>query len=168
MTTYFLDTNALIKAYIHERGSPWINTTLAKKSSQPRICISEISRVELPSALYKIERIRGYSQALTDTAINTFARDLRLSAASRRLRVYEITPLSDEVLTLADALLEKYRSGKPYALRSLDAIQLASAQIARASLPLAEQGDFIFVTADRQLRGVAGVEGLQTVNPEYP
>jgi predicted nucleic acid-binding protein len=118
--------------------------------------------------LYKIERIRGYSPAFTDTAINSFARDLRLSAPSRRLRVYEITVLSDAVLTLAETLLENYRSGKPFALRSLDAIQLASAKVARAALSSTEHADFAFVTADRQLRGVAGVEGLQTTDPEHP
>lgn len=166
--TYFLDTNALIKAYIHEAGSPWVHRVMAGKASAPRICISEVTRVELPSALYKIELIRGYSRAFTDTAINTFARDLRLSAASRRLRVYVITPLSDPVLALAETLLEKYRSGTPYALRSLDSIQLASAQLARASLNLTDRADFIFVSADRQLLGVAGSEGFSTINPERP
>lgn len=168
MLTYFLDSNALIKAYVQERGSSWINGVMAMKAPSPRLCISELARVEVPSALYKIERLRGCSQALTNTAINTFFRDLRLSSPSRRLKVYEITPLSDQVLSLADALLEKYRTGKPYGLRSLDAIQLASAEITRASLPLQDQQDFTLVTVDRQLRGVAGAEGLQTVNPEYP
>lgn len=93
----------------------------------PDVYISELARVELPSALYKVERIGGYSQALTDTALNRLYADLRLSAPARRLRVFEIVPLSDQVLTLADGLLRKYRTGKPYALRSLDAIQLASA-----------------------------------------
>lgn len=134
----------------------------------PRVYISEIARVEVPSALYKIERIRGYSQALTNVAINTFNRDIRLSVPSRRLREYEITPLSGTVLASADTLLEKYRTGKPYALRGLDAIQLASAELARASLTPEERGNIIFVTVDRQLRGVAGIEGFQTVNPEYP
>lgn len=167
MPAYFFDTNALIKVYIHERGSPWVNAAMASKPS-PDIYISELARVELPSALYKVERIRGYSQALTDTAINRFHADLRLSAPTRRLKVFEIVPLSDQVLTLADTLLRKYRTGTPYALRSLDAIQVAFATLVRSSLPPAERGGLTFVTVDRQLRGVAGAEGFPTINPEHP
>ena len=66
MPAYFFDTNALVKAYIQERGSPWVNAAMAGKPP-PRIHISELTRVEMPSALYKVERIRGYSQALTDS-----------------------------------------------------------------------------------------------------
>ncbi len=166
MPAYFFDTNALIKAYIHEPGSPWVNAAMASKP--PRVYISELARVELPSALYKVERIRGYSQALTDTAINRFLADLRLSAPTRRLKVFEIVPLSDQVLTLADALLRRFRTGTPYALRSLDAIQLASAVLARSALPPTERAHITFVTVDRQLRGVAGADGFPTINPEHP
>lgn len=168
MPVHFFDTNALIKAYIHEQGSPWIHQVMAVKLPPPRIFISELTRVEVPSALYKIERLRGYSSAFTDTAINTFVRDLRLSVPSRRYKVYEIIPLSDALLAQATGLLAKYRTGTPYALRSLDALQLASAVIARFGLPSAERADAIFVTVDRQLRGVAAAEGFQTVNPEHP
>lgn len=167
MPAYFFDTNALVKVYIYERGSPWVNAAMAGKPP-PGIYISELARVELPSALYKVERIRAYSQALTDTAINRFHADLRLSAPTRRLKVFEIAPLSAQVLALADSLLRAYRTGNPYALRSLDAIQLASAVLARFSLPATERGSFTFVTVDRQLRGVAGAEGFPTINPEHP
>lgn len=167
MPAYFFDTNALVKAYIHERGSPWVNAAMAGKPPL-RIHISELARAEMPSALYKVERIRGYSQALTDTAINRFHADLRLSAPTRRLKVFEVVPLSAQVLTQTDDLLRKYRMGKPYALRSLDAIQLASAVLVRSGLPAAERASFIFVTTDRQLSGVAGAEGFQTINPEHP
>jgi hypothetical protein len=100
--------------------------------------------------------------------VNTFTRDLRLSAPTRRFSIYEIVPLSDAVLTLAGALLLKYRAGTPYALRSLDAIQLASAHLARSSLAATDQTGMTFVTVDRQLRGAAGAERFQTINPEHP
>jgi predicted nucleic acid-binding protein len=72
------------------------------------------------------------------------------------------------VLALAETLLERYRTSTPHALRSLDAIQLASAEQARSTLLANERADLIFVTVDRQLRGVAGHEGFQSINPEYP
>lgn len=167
MPAYFFDTNALIKAYVHESGSPWVNATMTGKPPSP-IYISELARVEVPSALYKVERIRAYSQALADSAINRFHTDMRLSAPTRRLKVFEIVLLSDQMLTLADALLRKYRTGKPNALRSLDAIQLASAVLARSGLPTVDRGGFTFVTVDRQLSGVAAAEGFLTTNPEHP
>ncbi len=168
MPVHFFDTNALVKAYIYEPGSPWVNGVMAVKIPPPHIYISELARIEVLSTLYKIERVRGYSSAFTDSAVNMFKRDLRLSMPTRRYRIYELVPLSDAVLTLAGTLLQKYRTGTPYALRSLDAIQLASAQLARSSLPSAEQADMTFVTVDRQLRGAAGAEGFQPINPEHP
>ncbi len=168
MPACFFDTSALIKAYIPEHGSSWVIGVMRAKAPTPRMFISELSRVEVPSALYKLERLRGYAQAFTDTAMNIFARDLRLSAPPRQLRVFDIITLTDAALVRAGTLLEKYRTGKPFALRSLDAIQLACATFARDGLPSSEQTGMVFATVDRQLRGVAAAEGFVVINPEYP
>ena len=106
MTTYFLDTNALVKLYAFDRTSYWTIGVVA--SRRPR------------------HRIR------------------------------------------ATQLLERYRTGTPKALHTLDALHLASALIARAMLPESERVTFHFVSADRQLRGCAEDQGLTVIDPSHP
>ena len=75
MASYFFDTNALIKAYIYEPGgSDWVLGVISAKQPEHQLFISEIARVEIPSALYKIERARGYAQEITNLAVNRFER----------------------------------------------------------------------------------------------
>jgi len=128
--------------------------------------ISELTRVEMRSSLYKLERIYQYHSAFTDAAIQRFERHLSLVASTPKDTAYRIVTLGPDVLLRASLLLHTYRSGKPHAIRTLDAIQLASAIIARGSLPHQERDQLRFVTSDKQLIGVATHEGLTVIRPE--
>lgn len=167
MVSYFLDTNAIIKAYRLEPGTDWINGVIGQKPS-PRIFISELARVEVPSTLYKIEREKRIDEAITNWACNRFERDIRLSDPSHKQRKYIVISFTPITFARAAELLKKYRSGSPNALRSLDGIQLACAIIARDTLPASERDEIAFVTADRQLLGIAGNEGFTVLNPVFP
>lgn len=57
MATYFLDTNALVKLYAFDSTSYWTIGIVASRRPRHRIVVSEIVQVEVPSALYKLERI---------------------------------------------------------------------------------------------------------------
>jgi predicted nucleic acid-binding protein len=62
MASYFFDTNALVKAYVYEPdGSDWVLGVIGVKQPANQLFISEIAHVEIPSALYKIERAHGYA-----------------------------------------------------------------------------------------------------------
>jgi hypothetical protein len=168
MATYFLDTNALVKLYAFDSTSYWTIGIVASKRPRHRIVVSVIVQVELPSALYKLERITpGIDGAQTDLALKRFARDLRADNQFRRSR-FTVMLLNASLLERATLLLEHYRSGQPKALHTLDALHLASALTAQALLPENECANFSFVSADKQLRGCAADQSLAVIDPNRP
>ncbi|HUY79266.1 MAG TPA: type II toxin-antitoxin system VapC family toxin [Ktedonobacterales bacterium] len=166
MAIYFFDTNALVRRYLPGPGSEWIGQALKPQRPAHVLFISELTRVEMRSSLYKLERIFQYHSAFTDAAIQRFERHLSLVASTPKDTAYRIVALGPDVLLRASVLLRAYRSGKPHAIRTLDAIQLACALIARDSLPPQEREHLLFVTSDKQLIGVATHEGLTVLRPE--
>jgi len=167
MASYFFATNALIKAYIYEpSGSDWVLGVISAKQPAHQLFISEIARVEIPSALYKIERAHGYAQKITNLAINRFERH-RDAENDYRRSLYTILLINNAVLAEPQRLLRAYRAGIPKGLRSLDALQLACAVRARKTLAPEEQAQMVFVTIDKQLSGCASNEGFVTFNPTH-
>jgi len=163
---YFFDTNALVRNYVFDTGAAWVQSILEQRRIGPRCYISELACVETLSSLYKLERIRKYHSSFTDAAVARFNRHIEHSRRELRYRTYEIIPLGDDVVKRAQVLLRQYRSGAPHAIRSLDALQLAAALIARDSLTAESQSQLAFVTSDRQLGGVAHNEGFPLIRPE--
>ncbi|HKT38255.1 MAG TPA: hypothetical protein VJR48_07765 [Ktedonobacterales bacterium] len=96
--------------------------------------------------------------------VNAFRQHLILSGPSYRVPVYILVDITPAILTLAADLCNKYWEMDPHPLRSLEAIQLASAIAAAASTT----DELIFVTADTRLAAVASFEGFRVVNPAYP
>lgn len=122
MATYYFDTNALIKLYVFDATSYWAIGVEAQRKPRNRLIVSEIARVEIPSAMYKIGRINtNVDAAEIDIGLRRFKRHLSAETGYRRSR-FLVCLLNDTVFNQADTLLEKYRSGRPKALRSLDAL----------------------------------------------
>ena len=168
MATYYFDTNALIKLYVFDATSYWAIGVVAQRKPQNTIIVSEIVRVEIPSAMYEIERVdANTSSAIIDLGIRRFKRHLSLDTQYHRSR-FLVSLLNDTVLNHAEALLEKYRDGLPKALHSLDALHLASARIARNTLQENERAAMVFVSGDKQLRGCARNEGFTVMDPNNP
>lgn len=168
MATYFFDTNALIKFYVFDATSYWAIGVEGQKRPRNRLIVSEIVRVEIPSAMYKIGRMVPMVDASEiDLGLRRFRRHLRAEASYRRSR-FMVCLLNELVLQQADTLLEKYRAGQPKALHSLDALHLASALIARQTLAEHERASMVFVSAGRQLRGCAQAEGFAAQDPNAP
>ncbi len=169
MTTYFLDTNALVKLYAFDRTSYWtIGVVASRQASTPS---------------HRRLRDRAGGSAIRALQARTHRRNYRGGADGpggqavqprsargclfRRSR-FSVVFLSAPLLARATQLLERYRTGKPKALHTLDALHLASALIARAMLPESERATFHFVSADKQLRGCAAAQGLAVIDPNHP
>jgi len=168
VATYYFDTNALIKLYIFDATSYWAIGIEAQKNPQNRLIVSEVARVEVPSAMYKIGRINPNVEAAEiDLAIRRFKRHMNAETNYRESR-FTISILNEAVLNQADTLLETYRTGQPKALHSLDALHLASAMIIRNTLPEPERVSMVFVSADKQLRGCSQNEGFEVSDPNSP
>lgn len=146
MTTYFVDTSALAKRYIPETGSEWMTDRMVP-SSDHIILVSGLSSVEFVSMLVRRERERFVSNTDRIRLENDFLFHLQ--------HQYLVIAITENVLAEARRLLETYP------LRTLDAIQLASANHVNSVLDL----NFIFVSADNRLLQAAVAEGFVTENP---
>ncbi len=154
MGTYFLDSSAIVKRYVTEKGRAWI-IGLCNPIHGHELYISQIALVEVVRAIC----IKAHDELISipdrDRLTNIFRRDSQ--------GAYGILPLSDSVCTYAGDLCRSHR------LRSYDAVQLASALILRRETLLKRASPPIFVAADRDLITIATTEGLRIENPEnYP
>ncbi len=146
MTTYYVDTSALAKRYINETGSAWV-LSWVEPSAGNIIVVCDITPVEVFSLLQK--RLR---QGQLGAANVVILQNYFLAHAEQE---YLAVPLDDKILAHARSLVTKYK------LRTLDAIQLASALDAAASL-----GEAItFVAADVDLLAAASAEGFAVDDP---
>jgi predicted nucleic acid-binding protein len=146
---YFLDTSALAKRYLDERGSSRIRRLLTGTSDV--FYQTFIAPLEFTSALYR--RFRA-GQLTADEA----AQLLRAYTAHSH-EDYLLVPYSDSLMTGAARLLARHP------LRTLDAVQLAAALEVRDRLPL-DKLPICFVASDDRLLDVARQEHLQVINPE--
>ena len=146
---YFLDTSALAKRYLTERGSTRIRRLLEGKTDV--FYQTFIAPIEFASALYR--RLRAGE--LTGAEVTILLR----SYVAHSHQDYLLVPYSDALMARAATLVARQ------ALRTLDAVQLASALELRDKLPL-EELPLCFMAADDRLLNAAREEHLQVVNPE--
>jgi len=145
VSQFFVDTSALAKRYIIELGSTWVISWIEPNASN-LIAISKLTFVEMRSVLTR--RVR--EQSLTPTQANLLWTDFTAHIVSQ----YMVVSVDDRVLQRAETLVSRY------VLRTLDAIQLASAIEAQLLL----SSSFTFVSADNNLLTAASAEGLTTDN----
>ena len=105
----YLDTSALVKCYVAERGSPDVFALIEHAEV---VASSLISRTEVAAAVAKAVRLGWVSSESGRKAQRTF-----LSEWAELLRL----PVTETLVSRADTL------AWDYALRAYDAIQLASA-----------------------------------------
>ncbi|MFL5330214.1 MAG: type II toxin-antitoxin system VapC family toxin [Gemmataceae bacterium] len=148
MARYFLDSSALVKRYHHESGSLGVEALF--NGAENRIFISRLALVELHSTFARLVREGLHSQNQFDQ----FAACLNDDVAPANLRVAAVT---NRRLEEASTLLRSI--GRIHALRTLDAIHLATA------LALHGRGRFeAIVAADKRLRHAAVATGLPVLD----
>lgn len=147
MALYYLETSALVKLYVRELGTERL-LSLADRSSENRLAILALARVEFRSAVRRRERSGEIPAVVANELLEVFKRHVEARFISQSV--------TDFVLDLASMLLDRY------ALRAFDAVQLAGylalKNSAGADLP-------IFVCSDRELLTAAEREGIPTLDP---
>ena len=142
----FIDTSALAKRYLMEAGAPWLRSMLHPALGHV-VIMSHLTTVELFSLLARRSR-----EGSLPVSHATLLGDAFLTHAADD---YLVVPAGAQVLERARALIRRYP------LRTLDAIQLASARHTANVL-----GETItFISSDRDLLAAAGADGLLTANP---
>ena len=154
MTHYYLDSSALVKRYVAEIGSRWVNTLFAIGSGHTVYTV-RLSGAEVVAALSARARDGTLLSSNAQAAIMQFKSEFRGG--------YQIIEVNRHLVDTAMALTERH------GLRGYDAVQLASAvevQVRRIAHNLSEP---VFVCADNQLNSAALAEGLTIENPNnYP
>lgn len=159
MAVYYFDTSGLVKYYLPEKGSAWVqgllDAALPDGSLRHEIQITPIAVVETAVA---VARRRRLGQISLDTQQKTVA--LFLQHVQTR---YISFNLDEALFKLATDLTQRHP------LRGYDAVHLAAALRLRAILVAAGLAAPVFVSADANLCAVARAEGLAAENPnDYP
>lgn len=151
VNAYFLDSSALVKRYVPETGSGWIQT-LTDISAQNLLIIVRITWVEVLSALSCRQREGSLTHEDLSLVIQQFRFDLNTQ--------YQIIELDQFVIGQAGQLVTQFP------LRAYDAIQIASGLRTHSALVAPS---LIFLTADAQLLVIAQSAGFTVDNPNrYP
>lgn len=143
----FVDTSALVKYYYPENDSHLVEHVILKAD---RVYISELSRVELASALMKKVRLGELRPQDKSLIWESFSNDLLAANV-------EVINLSENDYVRASELILDH--GRQNNLRALDSLQLAAAK----RTPTAH-----FLAADRVLSNVAEIVGLKIMHIEAP
>lgn len=135
--TLYLDTSALIAVYRQERFSVEVQALVSSVSTP--LFLTQLSLVEFSSALARLVRMGDMDDVRALHTEELFAEHLREG-------YFQVEPITESVFTQARAWI----SARETALRTLDALHLASAAHLHARL----------VTADRLLGQAANRFGI--------
>jgi predicted nucleic acid-binding protein len=149
MALYYLDSSALVKRYVPERGSAWVEEFCDKND----VAISLITVVEMASALGRRAKEGNLTEDQRDQIYRQFVDDEPR---------YQLLGLTEQISQRVASLL--LTSPEGLSLRTLDAIHLASAQLLLRDSGQVEASGI--VTSDRALLRAAPWAGLGVDNPE--
>lgn len=150
MAHYYLDSSALVKAYVTESGTAWIRNLCSIRAGHTLYTI-RVSGAEIIAAFFR--RVRTGSLTLSDAqkAAIQFKTDFHT-----RYQIVEVTQI---IIEQAMQLAEKH------GLRGYDSIQLSAALQLHSVRNALSLDPITFVCADEVLNNIALIEGLACVNP---
>lgn len=140
----YLDTSALIKRFVNEKGSPLVQSIVQRSGP---IATAKITYAEI---------FAGLTRKLREGAILKSQYALAWRQFENDWQAYIRVELQDETLLLARNLIQRHP------LRAYDAVHLASA----LSLGTELDREIIFAAADRHLLRAAEAERLKPLNVE--
>jgi uncharacterized protein len=145
VTAHFLDTGAVVKRYILETGTTWVQALTDPMATHSHFLV-RITLAEIVSAVTRREKGGSITPANAVTALADFHHDF-----TQQSLVIEVSrTLVDRAVLLA----------RKHALRGYDAVQLGAALEVQAFEP-----SLVLVSADRDLNSAAMAEGLTVENP---
>ncbi len=147
MKLCFFDSSALVKRYVQEVGTQWVQ----ERTESAIIFVSRLTWVEVLSAFARLSREPKADSTRLLATRQLFQYDWRSQ--------YQVVEVNQEIVNSAGQLVQQH------SLWAYDSMQLASAL---SLYPLFDQiapGLFTFVCADDRLLNAAAAEGMQVENP---
>jgi predicted nucleic acid-binding protein len=149
MGSLYLDSSAVVKHYIREKGSAWVRELIDAQENE--VTISQLTVVEVAAAVEKRRRMKEISQYHCVRTLVRLAIDYR--------QRYTIVRVSDPIVELAVDLTSRHP------LRAYDAVQLATALRLNQIMLENRLPSLTFVSADGLLCDAAKAEGMSAENP---
>lgn len=150
MGILFFDSSGLVKRYVAETGTAWVQGITAASAGNDRF-IAQITGAEMVSAVVRRLRrgdISPADAAVAQTEITAdFTRDFFLIDVS--------LPRIQEAMILAER----------HGLRGYDAVQLAAVLFLRDECRRSSLPDPVLITADKELTQAAQIENLVVDDP---
>mgnify|MGYP001570303569 CR=1 FL=1 len=151
MPIMYVESSALVKRYIPEKGSDFMDELFDHRTGSLYLVTSILSALEHKSALTRLAKSGTIGESEMKEALAEFWRDRRLFST--------IVPIDNAFLEEAGNHLERYP------LRSLDALHLAA--ILRILDVTRRSGEtLVVVGSDRELLDACHQEGITVLNPE--
>ncbi len=150
MTTYYVDSSALVKRYVNETGSDWLQTLCAPAAGHT-LALAHIGLVEVAAALAMKVRQGMLDATMRDALLRDVQHDATLQ--------YWLIDVDQEIVVRAMALTRIYK------LRGYDAVHLASALFLRDTLQGYGLSAPVVLTADLEFLDAAQAEGLLAEDP---
>ena len=152
VSIYFLDSSAVVKRYVVETGSAWIQTITSPHAGN-QLIIARLTWVEVLSAFARRQREGSFTPADTVNALSSFRYDLD--------HQYRVVELSRALIEAAGQLVGKHP------LRAADAVQLAAALQVLPAFAAAKTVSCAFLSGDDRLTSAAAAENLKAENPNW-
>jgi uncharacterized protein len=150
VAVYFVDSSALVKRYVQERGTAWV-VSLLDPTVGHAIYVARIAGAEVVAAIARRRRSGELSSDGAEEALRQFRREF-----TSAYHIVEITPaLVERAMALAETC----------ALRGYDTVQLAAALEVNAACLSLGMSPLTLVSADGELNAAAMAEGLPVENP---
>lgn len=143
---YYFDTSSLVKIYHREKGT---ESVLNIYKSHDEILISELSKIEFVSTIYRKYREHEISHETLTAVVQKFEDDIKT-------RYDEILRFSSLVIDESWNLI--CRISEKYSLKTLDSIQFAFFKIYCET-------DTVFVCSDDKFLKIIENEGIKTLTP---
>jgi uncharacterized protein len=146
----YLDSSAIVKRYIAEKGSESIDAVYAglERDGAPQAAFSAWNIGEVIGAIDTRRQRGDIDERSMVEAVGLFVGETRKFVAMRTLIVL---PIGSKMLEESRDLIVKYH------IYQADALQLATAR---------ESASALILTADRKLAECAQSEGIAVANPE--
>jgi uncharacterized protein len=150
MARYFFDASGIIKRYLTEVGSAWVQG-LTDPAAAHEIFLTRLTRVEIVAAITRRSRGGPLPAAAAPALLAQFRHD-----AAHQYTILEVTPA-----VLADA----ERLAEIHGLRAYDAVQLAAAADLHRDRSAQGLSRLTLISADQELNAAALAEGLAVDDP---
>ena len=145
MAAYFLDTSTVVKRYVQESGTAWVQA-LAAPMVRHSLFVVRITLAETVAAITRRERGGSITPQDAATAVADFQLDFALQ--------YRVVEVSAGLVAQAATLARRH------GLRGYDAVQLAAVLEIHATDP-----SVTLLSADAELNTAALAEGLSVDDP---